>query len=157
MELPTYLASRLQEVYIDGTFIANTNYKTILSDISWKEAEYKIASLNTIATLTFHINYYLEGLIQVFKGGDLTISDTFSFQCKKITSENSWNERKDALVKNAEIFIGLVKDFPASKLNDAFVKEQYGSYLRNIEAVIEHSYYHLGQISLIKKMTSSGV
>ena len=26
------------------------------------------------------------------------------------------------------------------------------TYLRNIEGVIEHSYYHLGQISLIRKL-----
>lgn len=37
-----------------------------------------------------------------------------------------------------------------------FVKQEYGTYLRNIEAQIEHSYYHLGQISLIKKMIMSG-
>jgi hypothetical protein len=30
--------------------------------------------------------------------------------------------------------------------------EQYGTWQRNLEAVIEHSYYHLGQIILIRKM-----
>ena len=38
------------------------------------------------------------------------------------------------------------------KLTDVFVKEEYGTYHRNINAIIEHSYYHLGQISLIKKL-----
>lgn len=33
-----------------------------------------------------------------------------------------------------------------------FIDEKYGTVLRNIEGVIEHSYYHLGQISLIRKM-----
>jgi hypothetical protein len=33
-----------------------------------------------------------------------------------------------------------------------FIDEKYGTFLRNIEGVIEHSYYHLGQISLIRKM-----
>lgn len=37
-------------------------------------------------------------------------------------------------------------------LSEPFVKEEYGSYLRNIEAQNEHSYYHLGQVSLIKKL-----
>ncbi len=39
-----------------------------------------------------------------------------------------------------------------SILDQPFIEKKYGSYLRNIEGVIEHSYYHLGQISLIKKM-----
>jgi hypothetical protein len=41
-------------------------------------------------------------------------------------------------------------------LNQSFVKEEYGSYSRNIEAQIEHSYYHLGQISLLKKLILQG-
>jgi hypothetical protein len=39
-----------------------------------------------------------------------------------------------------------------NQLDEVFVDKKYGTYLRNIEAVIEHSYYHLGQIVLIKKM-----
>ena len=38
------------------------------------------------------------------------------------------------------------------KLNEHFVDEKYGNYQRNIDAMIEHSYYHLGQIVMIKKM-----
>jgi hypothetical protein len=36
--------------------------------------------------------------------------------------------------------------------DEPFVDEKYGTLLRNIEGVIEHSYYHLGQIALIRKM-----
>lgn len=39
-----------------------------------------------------------------------------------------------------------------TKLNAYFVEEKYGSYYRNIDAMIEHSYYHLGQIVLINKI-----
>jgi hypothetical protein len=41
---------------------------------------------------------------------------------------------------------------PNDKLDSVFVYEKYGSYRRNIDAIIEHAYYHLGQIVLIKKM-----
>jgi len=37
-------------------------------------------------------------------------------------------------------------------LNQSFIDEKYGNFLRNFDALIEHSYYHLGQIVLIKKM-----
>jgi len=37
-------------------------------------------------------------------------------------------------------------------LDQTFVKEDYGTYYKNITGVIEHGYYHLGQISLIKKL-----
>jgi hypothetical protein len=41
------------------------------------------------------------------------------------------------------------------KLKDVFVEEKYGTYQRNIDGMIEHSYYHLGQIVLIKKLLTN--
>ena len=38
------------------------------------------------------------------------------------------------------------------QLNEGFVEEQYGNYFRNILGMNEHSYYHLGQIVLLKKL-----
>jgi len=40
------------------------------------------------------------------------------------------------------------------KLEEIFVDKKYGSYRRNIEGMIEHGYYHLGQISLLVKLLS---
>jgi hypothetical protein len=53
---------------LDGLWIANTNFKDQLSDVTWEQAVTKIGSLNTIAMLTFHIDYYIAGIIPVFKG-----------------------------------------------------------------------------------------
>lgn len=53
---------------------------------------------------------------------------------------------------DAEEFALKVEAMSDEKLDSVFVDEKYGSYRRNIEAMIEHSYYHLGQIVLIKKM-----
>ena len=50
----------------------------------------------------------------------------------------------------ANTVIGI--DITDEKLEEIFVNEKYGTYKRNIEGMIEHCYYHLGQISLIKKM-----
>ncbi|CAL2105178.1 hypothetical protein T190115A13A_130053 [Tenacibaculum sp. 190524A02b] len=69
------LAKRLQEVYIDGKWIANTNYKEQIENTTWQEATKKIESFNTIAVLTYHINYYLTGILKVFNGGALEIKD----------------------------------------------------------------------------------
>lgn len=57
-------------------------------------------------------------------------------------------------LSNSEKFINHVEKMDENTLDQPFVDEKYGSYLRNIEGVIEHSYYHLGQVSLIKKMIS---
>jgi hypothetical protein len=152
IEMNKDLANRLREVLLSGKWIANTNFKEQITSISWEQAIEKIENLNTIALLTFHVNYYLKGLLQVFEGGNLEIKDKFSFDMPEIVSETDWLNLVNEFVSNAERFINHVEKMDDNLLTQPFVKEEYGSYLRNIEAQIEHSYYHLGQVSLIKKL-----
>lgn len=152
MERNKFIANRLREVFISGHWIANTNYKEQIETINWMEASHKIDNINTISALVFHINYYLVGLIKVLDGGALDISDKYSFDEPKKKLEKDWKNRIDEFLNNAIIFANKVEQLPDEQFDKPFVNEQYGTYLRNIEAVIEHGYYHLGQIVLIKKM-----
>lgn len=152
MSRNTALAGRLREVLLNGRWIANTNYKEQILSVSRMQATQKVGSLNTIALLTYHINYYLEGLNNVFKTGRLEISDQYSFDLPAIQSDVDWEKLVGTFLSNAEEFAGFVENMSETQLDEIFVDEKYGTYQRNIEAVIEHSYYHLGQISLIKKL-----
>jgi hypothetical protein len=146
------IASRLREVFHNGRWIANTNYKEQILSVNWQQAIQKIGNLNTIAAMTYHINYYLAGLLNAFKNGKLEISDKYSFDLPQLQSEADWNNLVTEFLNNSEKFANKVEQMDDSIFDQPFVDEKYGSYLRNIEGVIEHSYYHLGQISLIRKM-----
>lgn len=146
------IANRLREVLLSGKWIANTNFKDQILSVGWEQAIQKVDNLNTIALLTFHINYYLAGLLNVFTGGKLEIKDKYSFDLPEIKSEKDWNKLVNEFLSNSEMFVNQVEQMDESMLDQPFVEEKYGSYLRNIEGVIEHSYYHLGQVSLIRKM-----
>src|SRR5574343_349551 len=91
------LAKRFREVILNGTWIANTNFKNELDNSDWKIFLYKF-----------------------------------------------W--------RDSEEFAQLIEKMDDDKLSEHFVEEKYGTYQRNIDAMIEHSYYHLGQIVLIKKI-----
>ena len=146
------LADRLREVLLDGHWIANTNFKKQIQSITWEEATQKIGTLNTIAALTFHINYYLAGLLIAFEKGKLEISDKYSFDFPPIQSASDWNQMVIEFLTNAEKFVATVAQMNDAHFDEPFIDEKYGTLLRNIEGVIEHSYYHLGQVSLINKM-----
>lgn len=152
MSSTSQLAKRFREVLLDGLWIANTNFKDQLSNVNIEQATAKIDSLNTIAMLTFHIDYYIAGLIHVFEGGNLEIRDQYSFDLPPIENEEQWKSLKNKLCNDAEKFANLLGKMPDSKMNEVFVDEKYGTYLRNIDGMIEHCYYHLGQITLIKKL-----
>lgn len=147
------LAARLREVLLDGQWIANTNYKAELKGLTWVQAKQKVNSLNSIAALIYHIKYYLEGLNHALESGRLDISDKYSFDLPEINSENEWQQMVEDFLRNAEEFVLKVEAMQDELLDKVFIEEKYGTYLRNIEGVIEHSYYHLGQVVLLKKIT----
>ena len=146
------LASRLREIFLNGQWIANTNYKQQLQSVNWEQATQKFGDLNTIAALTYHINYYIAGLLSAFKTGKLEIRDKYSFDLPPIRSEADWSRIVTDFLDNSEKFSLEIEQMEDAVFDKPFVDEKYGSNLRNIEAVIEHSYYHLGQIVLIRKM-----
>lgn len=155
MENSKQLANRFKEVLLNGKWIANTNYKEQVSDLTWQEATQKIGSLNTIAALTYHINYYLSGVLNVFKGGSLDIRDKYSFDLSPIESQTDWEKLQNELWSNATEFAHQIELMSLEQLEMDFTNPKYGSYRRNIEGTIEHAYYHLGQVVLIKKMIES--
>ncbi|MEO1715078.1 MAG: DinB family protein [Bacteroidota bacterium] len=152
MENATQLSRRFRDVFLDGKWIANTNYQELLADLNYQQATTKIGALNSIALLTFHIDYYLGGVLQVLQGGELTIRDKFSFECPPIESEADWHQLRKGLLDHAETFAQIIETLTEEQLSQPFVREEYGNYWRNIEGMIEHGYYHLGQISLLKKL-----
>lgn len=145
------LASRLREVILNGTWIANTNFKDQLKNLDWKIATKETQSLNTISVLAQHIHYYIDGIKNVFINGKLEISDTYSFDFPPIESQIEWEAFQNKFWRDTEKLAELLEKLSDEQLNEKFVDEKYGSYLRNIDGMIEHSYYHLGQIVLIKK------
>ncbi len=143
------IANRFREVILNGTWIANTNYKDQLINLDWKLATTQFKSLNTIAILAQHIHYYINGLNNVFKGGTLDIKDQFSFNFPPIESQSDWNNFLNTFWNDTELFATLIEQMPEEKLQQVFTDEKYGTYYRNIDAMKEHAYYHLGQIVLI--------
>ncbi|MES2748450.1 MAG: DUF1572 domain-containing protein [Bacteroidota bacterium] len=152
MNASKQIANRFREVILNGTWIANTNYKDQLDNLDWTIATTKLESLNTIAVLAQHIHYYINGINTVLKGGTLDIKDKYSFDFSPITSKEEWEHFLSKFWNDSEEFASLIEQMPDEKLLDVFTDEKYGTYDRNIDAMIEHSYYHLGQIVLIKKL-----
>jgi len=125
MSTASQLAKRFREVMLVGVWIANTNFKDQLSDVTREQATTKIANVNTIAMLTFHIDYYIAGIINVFEGGDLEIKDQFSFDLPPIESQEQWKELLNKLWNDSEKFATLLEQMPDSKLEIRNLSKKY--------------------------------
>ncbi len=151
MNTTQQLAKHCRDVHFGGnwTFV---NLKDTLADITWQEATTQYKDSNTIATLLFHINYYINPVARVLQGEPLNASDKFSFDCPTITSQEEWEHLVQKALDEAEQFANEIEKLEESKLFEVFSEEKYGNYFRNLLGIIEHTHYHLGQIALIKKM-----
>lgn len=151
MNLTAQLAKHFREVYFGGNW-TGVSLKENVEDLSWQQATAQVYSFNTIAALVFHMNYYVSAVLKVFEGELLEASDKYSFDLPPIQSEEDWKKLLDKTWSDAEQFTSLVEQLPEHKLEEPFAGGQYGNYFRNINGVIEHLHYHLGQVVLIKKI-----
>jgi uncharacterized damage-inducible protein DinB len=151
MQLNPQLAKHLREIHFGGNWSAS-NLKDTLSDISLNEALTKIGNLNSIAALTFHMNYYVAAILKVFEGGPLDAKDKYSYALPPLRTNEEWEEMLNKSWRDAETLAILIEKMPEEKNIETFVDEKYGNYLRNIIGVIEHLHYHLGQVVFLKKL-----
>ncbi|MGH1383677.1 DUF1572 domain-containing protein [Kordia sp.] len=151
MKVATQVAKHFREIYFGGNWTA-TNLKDVLHNITFEQATTKVKDLNTILTLTYHIQYYVAAVLKVFQGEELQAKDAHSFNHPNITSQSEWEAFTSKILKDAEVFADYLEKLPEDCFDQPFTDEKYGSYYRNMHGIIEHSHYHLGQISLLKKL-----
>lgn len=145
------IAKHLREVHFGGNWTWS-NLKDNLADVTWQQATTQVYACNTIATLVYHMNYYVRAITRVLQGKPLDSNDTFSFDLPPIQSQEDWQALLDAQWADAEACAALIEQLPENKLWETFTDEKYGNYYRNLHGLIEHTHYHLGQIALIKKI-----
>ncbi|MBP6286427.1 MAG: DUF1572 domain-containing protein [Ferruginibacter sp.] len=151
MNVSEQIAKHLREVHFGGNWTL-VNLKETLADVDWQQATTPVYSFNTIATLVYHMNYYVSAVLKVLQGITLESKDKFSFTHPPIQSPEDWQKLQDKTWAEAEVFAALIENLPENKLGEVFLVEKYGIYYRNLQGIIEHAHYHLGQIVLIKKL-----
>lgn len=133
MSTTKQIAKHYKEVIFGGNW-TYSNLKEHLADVTWQQAIKKLDGFNTIASLTYHINYYVTGAIDVLNGKPLVIKDKFSFDHPKISSPEDWEQLVKKVFNDAKIFIKLVEDLPDEKLYEIFVDEKWETIIEIFKA-----------------------
>lgn len=151
MEIAIQLAKHIRSLYFGKNWTA-VSFKETLADVDWEEASKQMGDCNSILTLVHHTTYYMKVQLPVFDGGELVASDKDSFIHDPMTSAEDWEAVKNEMFQVAETYASKIESLPENIFDKSFADEKYGSYYRNLQGVIEHSHYHLGQIVLVKKL-----
>ncbi len=155
MTLSSQLAQHIREAQY-GPNMTGANLRENLADVTLQEATTQVHNLNTIASLTFHIHYYLAAQLNVLEGGPLDAHDKYSYDAPEFKTEEDWRAFIQQTVEDADRHAHLVEQMTDDQIWETFVLEKYQTYFRNFLGMIEHTYYHLGQIAIIKKMIRQG-
>ena len=153
MTLIAQIALHFRAIHFGGNW-TSSNLKDALADVTWQQATTQVQSFHTIATLVYHMNYFVSAVLKVLQGGALDAHDKYSFDLPPIRSQEDWDKLLDKTWTDAEQCAGLIEQLPESRLGEIFADKKYGNYYRNLHGVIEHNHYHLGQIVMLKKMLS---
>jgi hypothetical protein len=151
MNLQEQIAKHFREVHTGGNW-TSVNLRDTLESVTWEQASVKLFGLNSIAALTFHMNYFVNAVLKVLEGGSLDAHDKYSFDHPPINSQGDWEYLLEKTWREADQFAVLVEQLPSIQLWETFTDEKYGTYYSNLQGIIEHIHYHLGQIVVIKKI-----
>lgn len=155
MSLNAQIAQHLREVHFGGNW-TSSSLKGNLEGVSWQQATAKFGSLNSIAALVYHMNYFVDAVLKVMQGKPLDAHDKFSFDLPPIQSQEDWDSLLSKTWADAENLALLIEQMPESRLWEDFADAKYGTYYRNLQGIIEHCHYHLGQVVVMKKMIGAG-
>ena len=151
MNTSKHIAKHLRDVYFSGNWTA-ANLKDQLADVTWQEATTQVYQCNTIVTLAYHIHYFIDTVTKVLEGGPLEGKDKYSFDHPPIQSKEDWDTFLQKTYDAAEYFASLIEKLPEDAIWREFIDPKYGNYYRNLQGIVEHTHYHLGQIAILKKI-----
>ena len=111
MSVTVQIAKNFRDVHFGGNWTFS-NFKENLADVNWQQATTRVYSFNTIATLVYHMNYYVREVTKVLQAEPLNASDKFSFDHPAINSQGDWEKMLKKTWTDAENFANLIDQLP---------------------------------------------
>ena len=151
METTGTLAQNLLTAF-EGVNWTDVSIADTLADLSVKQATTRTAaSPNTIASLVNHLWYWNTIIMLRMKGENPVIPEVNGFDVEELNNEDDW---KKLVAKTHQSFIDLadaIRKLPDEQLPDP-VSNGRSTVGKNLYGIVEHAYYHLGQIVMLKHL-----
>ncbi len=145
-----HLSKHLRELYF-GENWTGVCIRELVSDLNVSEAQHRRGDCHSIAELLYHLHYFVAAALRVLSGRELAASDAESFKCPMFVSDSQWQAYVEQCMRDAEQCAELLQHVDDAQLWSVWVNERYGNHYKNLQGTLEHAYYHLGQISILKK------
>lgn len=151
MNITTCIARHISEVF-EGNNWTEVDIKQTLSDVTWEEATtITAASVNTIAALLFHLDFYNGVIMSRLNGINPVIDEHNGMNVPPIENERQWKQLQQKAFDSTARLAAVVEDFPEERLQE-LTQRGLHTYYKTLHGIAEHSHYHLGQMVLLKNL-----
>lgn len=150
MSKSALIACRIHTLFF-GPNWTETSLSELIQSHSFAEFTNSKVGTNSAAAVLFHIHYYQKVQLAVLQWGSLTAKDSKSFHHPNWSEESDWLQFGSAVIDTGIELEATIAQLPETIWSEPFVKGEYGSYETNFLGMLEHSYYHFGQLLLALK------
>jgi hypothetical protein len=152
MKLAKVIAQHFYEVHYGDNW-ADVAVKDVIKDITWPQAVQRVGDANTIAVLLHHMNFYnMVVYNRCFEENQKEVRHEDSLHVE-VNSDEDWQQLQKRYFDLAEKLHAAILTLDDTILFTVRPGNQ-NTYYKNLHGLIEHIHYHLGQISLLKKIIS---
>jgi hypothetical protein len=146
------IAQHIRDIHFGNNW-SDIDMTTTLADVTWQQAvATPIPNANSIAVLVFHTNFYLNYVHKSIKEGVYKFDHDDSFKMPPIESEADWQALLKKTWDDAEAFAQMVEKLDVGVGFYTAVPPFQSSFYKNLQGIVEHNHYHLGQIVVLKKL-----
>lgn len=150
LNITDLIARHLLEVH-EGDNWTEVNIRETLQDLPLAAAlERTPASANTIAGLLHHISFWNRVVGQRIAGVAPEIPEDNGFLHPPLHTEADWLALQQDNLRSAQELAAVIKSIPGERLEEPILPGASSVY-RNLQGIVEHTHYHLGQIVILKQ------
>ncbi|MET1054251.1 MAG: DinB family protein [Pedobacter sp.] len=151
--IQSLIAQHLLEVYNGGNWTENS-IKEVLEDVSVKAAEtVTAASPNRISAIVHHLTYWNNIMVLRIRAESTDIPETNGFDAPILETQEDWDRLRALNLESARLLSAEILNFEPQDITQPILPG-YSSVYKSLHGCIEHTYYHLGQITIIKNLCS---
>ena len=148
MTLPQHLGHHFRQAYFGGSF-SERHLAGELRDLSLAQARRSVNGGNSVLAIVYHLHFYVRGVASVLQGGPLDMRDGASWETPAVETEEEWRGFVAEVLAEGEVLAKALEALDEDAAWAPFYRPANAPVLTNALGVLEHVYYHLGQIVLI--------
>jgi uncharacterized damage-inducible protein DinB len=151
MNTAKLVAQHLLDVY-KGNNWTEVNIADTLKDVTLSEAIIVTeASSNTIAALVHHLAFWNRAMTARLKGLEMKIPEDNGYCTPELKTEADWQRIRNDNLASATERAETISNIDKERLFQPIVPGRSSIY-KNVQGMVEHIHYHLGQIVILKKL-----